>query len=225
MKAILACVAVLCCSVALAATGTNGAGEKRTWTPTTGDSVKASFVSVKDGVVLVKHDYQHIIKEALPPTTHHVTSTNVLGQHQSGTVLIPQFTSKNVTDTETLHWPLGKLSMADRLWVEEKNPAACCLGKSSHKGTAGTLAPATGEFRVAKIMDSDNALLDYVVGDSDNKWHVWLKSSEVGKLKEGDKLKRIPAVDKPGHDFVVTGHKMADYAIEKIACDVVEDGQ
>jgi hypothetical protein len=221
MKTVLASVCCLAMGLAAASPGTNGAGETRTWNPTTGASIKGAFVSVKDGVVTIREIDTHTVRvlDTFKKTT--LSSQNYLGQRAHETVLVPKMKSEKVTDTEVVHFQLGKLSLEDRRWVEEKNAAACCLKHELHKGSVGTLSPTFGEFRVTKIIDNENALIKYVV-DGDTKWQFWLRSAHVATLKDGAVLKSIP--DRPAvGDFIVSGHKTVENALENVVYDVVED--
>ncbi len=176
--------------------GTNGAGEKRNWTVADSSPVEAEFVSVASGTVVLSHTEQVDVAVVAP---------NGRRVHRR----VPQTVQSKV--------PLGTLSASDRRWVEERNPCESSLSGKAKAGAVGTLALASGSYRVARIVDAETAQIECYLK---NKlvWHFELHSRLVAAMQEGQDYTAISCSLVPDFDKLPLRDKEqygVDFRIEK----------
>jgi hypothetical protein len=159
---------VLCIGASPDRMGTNGAGTVRTWTAfdrEKSDSIKATFVAVRNGVVLLNRTVDYTVSLPVSPNKpNHV-------RHEI------------VKQTVPLQVPLAMLSAGDRRWIEDRNPIETCLTKKSKKGEVGTLSPPEGSFFVTQVDAEANKALVQYVRKGEVLWTFSLQSKLVQQLK------------------------------------------
>lgn|ERR1035437_1852243 len=191
---------LLLCAVASAAEKVPGAGTVRHWTTQNGvpfASIEATYSHTSNGFVFLV--WTHTVMKNNPNGGNTSVTVHKL---PNGTPIMslrtPSMQTESKPITQQIKVSLANLSVADRKWVENTDPAATCLKENSPKGRIGTLTPASGSYTVDKKIDATKAILSYSGGAAD--WTFQLHSEVVRKMEVGKTYQKIAG--KP--DFWVT---------------------
>ena len=219
---VLALFSTLCLGAPPELTGTNGAGEVRTWTAFDGqksDSINAAFIAVHGGVVALGRTVDY--KVSIPVSPYKPNHR----RHET------------VKRTVPIQVPLAMLSASDRRWIEERNPVETCLTKKSKKGEVGTLTPKHGYFFITQVDADENRAIVQYVRSGDIVWTFCLQSKLVSQLKPLTKYESIschlipnyhglprPVRERYGIDFKIT-EKCSKKRKAAETIDIVEDNR